>query len=127
MKRIQLLLVVSIFTALFVVSGVAFADTLRVPIDSPTIQAAVDAASSGDQIRVGPGEWCGATITKTLDLFGEGATIIGCASNPALGPFRIGFFFPGTSDASGTTIRHFVFDGEGVSNQEGVLTLVEIG
>lgn len=117
MTRIQPLVVVSIFTALLVAPGVAFADILRVPEDQPTIQAAVDVASSGDQIRVGPGEWCGATITETVDLFGEGnATIIGCASNPALGLFRIGFFLPDSS-ASGSSFRHFVFDGEGVSNQ----------
>lgn len=39
---------------------------LRVPSDFSTIQAAVDAASPGDQIRVGPGEWCGATIDKQV-------------------------------------------------------------
>lgn len=117
MKRLQLLLLVCIFTVLLVVSGVAFAATLRVPKDFSTIQAAVDAASSGDKIRVGPGEWCGATIDIRVDLFGEGgATIIGCDSNPALASvLRIGFFLPDGS-ASGTTIRHFVFDGQGVSN-----------
>lgn len=101
----------------FVGSGIATADTLRVPGDFPTIQAAHDAASPEDQIRVGPGEWCGATITKTVDLFGEGnATIIGCATSPALaGVLRIGFFFPDAS-GSGTTIRHFIFDGLGASN-----------
>jgi hypothetical protein len=97
--------------------GVAIAETLRVPEDYATIQLAVDAALPEDQIRVGPGEWCGATITETVDLFGEGnATIIGCASNPALGPFRIGFFLPDAS-ASGSSFRHFLFDGAGVSNQ----------
>lgn len=74
--------------------------------------------SPGDQIRVGPGEWCGATITKTVGLFGEGgATIIGCTTSPVLaGVLRIGFFLP-DADASGSTFRHFVFDGAGVSNQ----------
>lgn len=55
-----------------------------------------------------------------MDLFGEGnATIIGCASSPKLLPFaelRIGFFLPDGS-ASGSTFRHFLFDGQGVSNQ----------
>ena len=74
-------------------------------------------ALPGDQIRVGPGEWCGATITQKVDLFGEGnATIIGCPTSPNLaGVLRIGFFLPDAS-ASGTTIRHFVFDGQGASN-----------
>lgn len=95
----------------------AEAGTLRVPQDHLTIQAAVTAASPGDQIRVGPGEWCGATITKRLDLFGEGATIVGCPTphHDALPALRIGFFLPSAA-ASGTTIRHFVFDGEDVSN-----------
>jgi hypothetical protein len=92
-------------------------NAIQVPADYPTIQEAVDAANDGDQIRVGPGEWCGATITKRVDLFGQGgATIVGCpAPSPALGLFRIGFFLP-TAAASGTTIRHFIFDGRGVSN-----------
>lgn len=101
-------------------SGPAQAATITVPDDYATIQAAVDAASGGDQIRVGPGDWCGATIDIRVDLFGEGgATIIGC-DEPFLAPrteLRIGFFLP-SSSASGTTIRHFVFDGAGVSNDE---------
>lgn len=100
--------------------GPAQAATINVPDDFLTIQDAVDAATSGDQIRVGPGEWCGATIDKRVDLFGEGgATIVGC-DEPFLAPrmqLRIGFFLP-SPNASGTTIRHFVFDGAGVSNDE---------
>ena len=80
-------------------------------------EMAADAAFPGDTINVGPGEWCGATITTKVDLFGQGKpTIIGCASSPKLaGVLRIGFFLPAAA-ASGTTIRHFVFDGEGASN-----------
>jgi len=44
----------------------AFANTIHVPEDYPTIQAAVIAAEAGDIIRVGPGQWCGARITKQL-------------------------------------------------------------
>lgn len=101
-----------------VAAAPARAGTLQVPQDYPTIQDAVAAAEAGDQVRVGPGQWCGAVITKPLDLFGEGgATIVGCpAPAPNLfGLLRIGFFLPDGS-ASGTTIRHFVFDGQGVSN-----------
>jgi hypothetical protein len=95
----------------------AFAqNTIRVPEDFPTIQLAVNNAVAGDSIRVGPGDWCGARITKTLNLTGEGATIIGCPpGNP--GPVgnlaRIGFVV--NFIASGTTIGHFVFDGRGYS------------
>lgn len=104
---------------LAVASQVSAADTIRVPQDQPTIQDAINAASAGDQVRVGPGQWCGGTITKQLDLFGEGgATVVGCPSPaPNLsGLLRIGFFLPDAT-ASGTTIRHFVFDGRGVSNE----------
>jgi hypothetical protein len=94
------------------------AATLRVPRDFPTIQQAVDAAVPGDEIRVMSGRWCGATLTKRLELRGQGnATIVGCpAPAPALfGTLRIGFFLP-DGLASGTTIRNFDFDGAGVSN-----------
>lgn len=39
------------------VASVASAGTLRVPQDFPTIQAAVDAASSGDTVRIGKGRF----------------------------------------------------------------------
>lgn len=98
----------------------AFASTIQVPENFPNIQAAVNAAAAGDTIRVGPGEWCGARITKRLDLEGEGgATIIGCPAgvpgpvNIFGGRFRVGFFL--NTAASGTAIRHFTFDGRGWS------------
>lgn len=102
--------------ALAAAPAAAEPSTLRVPEDFPTIQAAVNAAASGDQIRVGPGAWCGAEVAKSVDLVGEGgATIVGCASPNLFGLLRIGFFLPSAA-ASGTTIRHFTFDGRGVSN-----------
>jgi hypothetical protein len=88
---------------------------LRVPRQYATIQDAVDAASDGDQIVVGRGRFCGATITKRLQLRGkDGATIIGC-EEPVTGPYRIGFLLP-DARGSGTKIRGFRFDGRGVSN-----------
>jgi hypothetical protein len=94
------------------------AATVRVPSDYPTIQDAIDAASAGDVIVVGPGSWCGATITKQIHLRGAGyPVIVGCPT-PAPSLFnvlRVGFLLPGGS-ASGTTIRDFVFNGNGVSN-----------
>jgi hypothetical protein len=90
---------------------------VRVPEDFPTIQLAVNHANAGDTIHVGPGRWCGARITKTLNLVGEGATIMGCPpGNP--GPlgnlFKIGFWV--NRAAPGTSISHFVFDGNGISD-----------
>jgi len=90
-------------------------NVLRVPQQYATIQDAVDAASDGDQIVVGRGHFCGATITRRVDLKGkQGATIIGCDA-PVTGAYRIGFLLP-DARASGTTIRGFRFDGRGVSN-----------
>ena len=91
---------------------------IRVPEDFPTIQLAVNSANGGDTIRVGPGRWCGARITTPVNLVGkEGATIIGCpAGNP--GPvgitYRRGFRIEAA--ASGTSVSHFVFDGNGLSD-----------
>ncbi|HEX5475528.1 MAG TPA: hypothetical protein VFX12_12785 [Vicinamibacterales bacterium] len=95
----------------------AFAAVIRVPDQAPTIQAAVDAASPGDQIRVASGQWCGATLTRPVALVGEGqATIVGCDASPTIaGVLRVGFFLPDAS-SSGTTIRNFTFDGRGSSN-----------
>jgi hypothetical protein len=88
---------------------------LRVPQDQATIQEAVDAARDGDLIVVGRGRFCGATITRRVDLLGkDGPTIVGCPA-PLSGPYRVGFLLP-DDRASGTTIRGFRFDGRGVSN-----------
>lgn len=100
----------------------AHAATLRVPAQYPTIQAAVDAAAPGDHIRVSRGDYCGATVTKPLSLEGRGrrTRIIGCATSPMVAAgLRAGFYLPGAqgvNPASGTSIRGFVFDGQGVSN-----------
>ena len=117
MAKSRLLAVLIMISFVGIAYEASYADTLFVPEDHATIQLAVDAASSGDKINVGPGQWCGATIAKRLDLFGQGnATIIGCTGSPVLaGVLRIGFSLSGVG-ASGTTIRHFVFDGQGTSN-----------
>jgi serine protease len=104
--------------AIFAVAPDSFAQaTHRVPQDFPTIQSAVNAANAGDTIRVGPGRWCGARITKTLNLVGEGATIMGCPAGvpgPVGNIIRRGFFL--NVAASGSSIRNFIFDGKGVSD-----------
>jgi hypothetical protein len=99
----------------------AHAATLRVPRDFPTIQQAVDAARDGDRISVSRGTYCGATITKRLQLVGRGRpVIIGCATSPQVTVgLRAGFYLPGTkgvNPASGSSIRGFSFDGRGISN-----------
>jgi hypothetical protein len=101
-------------------AGVASAKVLRVPGKFSTIQAAVDAARKGDEIRVASGAYCGATINKRVELVGEGhPRIIGCAAGPTVGAGRAGFYMPGVNGenpANGTQIRGFIFDGRGVSS-----------
>jgi hypothetical protein len=95
--------------------ALAHPHSIRVPEDQPTIQDAVDLAANGDRIVVGRGNFCGATVTKRLELKGKhGATIIGC-DQPAVGVFRAGFLLP-DDRASGTRISGFRFDGRGISN-----------
>lgn len=91
---------------------------IRVPQDFPTIQSAINGANPGDSILVGPGRWCGALISKPLNLVGESATIMGCPPGPpGTGPvgklFKTGFFV--STSAPGTSIRQFEFDGVGFS------------
>ncbi len=100
----------------------AHAKVLQVPAKWATIQAAVAAAHDGDEILVGPGAYCGATIDKRLTLRGHGRPrIIGCDSGPTVvARGRVGFYLPGNAGAnpaSGSEIRGFVFDGKGVSSE----------
>ena len=62
------------------------AATLRVPADYPTIQAAVDAAASGDTVLVADGAYtgagnCGVVISKSITVASEngpGSTTLDC-------------------------------------------------
>jgi len=107
--------------AVAVLARSATASTIRsVPGHYATIQEAVDAASPGDEVSVAPGRHCGAVVDKPLTLDGRGqATIVGCAAGPELfDGLRAGFVLPGvagTSQAGGTRIVGFVFDGRGVA------------
>jgi len=111
-------LALTLALAAFAFAPVSFSQaTHRVPNDFPTIQLAVNNSNPGDTIRVGPGRWCGARITKTLNLVGEGATIMGCPSGipgPVGDLLRRGFIV--NVVASGTSIRGFIFDGKGFSD-----------
>jgi hypothetical protein len=120
MSRVSLLRVLSL-CAVLLSSSLASAALRRVPAQYPTIQAAIDAAQDGDKVRVSPGRYCGAVVTKRVTLEGRGRPrIIGCATSPTISAgARAGFFLPGSqgvNPASGTRIKGFVFDGRGVSN-----------
>jgi hypothetical protein len=94
--------------ALGAFAAAAEAAVLRVPKDYATIQAAVDAADPGDTIRVGPGEFAGATITKRLELKGSGAgtRIVSGVWFQGGAAFDTSFFIE--PEAAGTVISHFV-------------------
>jgi hypothetical protein len=101
----------------------ASAATVSVPADQATLQAAVDAAAPGDEIRVAAGRHCGAVLDKRLTITGEaGATLIGCASGPRLhDELRVGLVLAsedGVNRASGSVISGLAFDGAGISNDE---------
>ncbi|UCG46758.1 MAG: right-handed parallel beta-helix repeat-containing protein [Phycisphaerales bacterium] len=88
------------------------AATWNVPGDFATIQVALDSPEviPGDTIMVGPGQHAGATITKAVEIRGEGgATIV---DGPLLAPYpyACGFFFPGQGAGSGATISHLKFE-----------------
>lgn len=62
--------------ALFGAAPAAFAGTINVPGDFPTIQQAIDAAVNGDLVKVGNG-----TFTENIDLKGKAITIRGNGIN----------------------------------------------
>jgi nitrous oxidase accessory protein NosD len=114
---LAVLVVCSLLTS---AASASYARVRRVPDRYRTIQAAVDASNAGDVVDVSPGSYCGATVTTAVTLLGHGrATIVGCPEGPTLSDdLRAGFYLPGAdggSDASGTRIEGFTFDGRGIA------------
>lgn len=86
----------------------ALADTWNVPGDFTSIQAAIDSplVFDGDTIRVGPGEFAGALVTKSVEIKGEGDAVI--SAGPLHGSGLVqGFRL--LAGSTGTTISHLTF------------------
>ena len=67
-----------VLSCLFVLFATpAMADLITVPSDQPTIQAAIDAAVDGDEVRVLPGNY-----RERINLLGKKIRIYGSIPNP---------------------------------------------
>ena len=67
MKRLKVVLFVF---SILLCSGIAFADTINVPGDQPTIQAGIDASFDGDIVLVQPG-----TYVENINFNGKAITL----------------------------------------------------
>lgn len=97
--------------SLFVLTEPAYAGTIRVPDDQPTIQGAINAAADGDIITVKAGTYPGAlTIAKpiTLRADGSGASnyVIDATGSTTAITINTGSSSPGTVTIQGFTIRN---------------------
>lgn len=101
--------------------------TIHVPQDFPNIQAAINSANPGDTILVAEGRWCGATVQKTVNLIGldDDSMIIACPNNAGPANLKRGLLIQ--TAASGSTIRHFAFDGAGYSDANTTPIAIAIG
>lgn len=94
--------------ALALVALPASADDWHVPGDFATIQEAIDSplVVAGDTVRVGPGEFAGALVDKSVEIKGQGGAVINDGpvhSSGLIQGFRL------LSGSSGATISHFTF------------------
>jgi len=92
-----------------------------------TIQAAVDAASAGDTILVGPGTFTGATIGKELTIIGRGAGVTTITTGPGGSGLEVAGDINATAgDSSATvTIQGFTFTGNSVGVRGASSTILD--
>jgi hypothetical protein len=97
-----------------IVSSPALARIYYVPRDFSTIQDAIDSelVRDRDTIKVGPGNHCGAIVTKAVRIEGKRGAVIDCGPLPWPGvrPYMAGFLFEGGGAGSGTSISHLRFE-----------------
>jgi hypothetical protein len=121
MKKLMLVLVI---LALLVVPSTTMAgkpgNVWDVPGDFATIQEAIDSTdvADGDTIRVGPGNFYGALVTKSVTIKGKGHAVID--DGPVHGSGLIqGFRLEAGSD--GATLSHLTFETDlAIMNGDGV-------
>jgi hypothetical protein len=86
----------------------AFATDWRVPDNFATIQEAVDGASAGDRILVGPGYWYGATVNKRLEIEGADGAWPGIIDGPISEDITSGIRL--VEGSAGSKISHMQFE-----------------
>jgi nitrous oxidase accessory protein NosD len=108
----------STLATLFFVFGAvpsANAADLRVPLDYPTIQAAVNAAHTNDMIKIAPGVYTGQVqiISKVITLIGQPGTILRATTNMSQFPGSLRPSIPIMAGRSSkVTLRGLTFEGE---------------
>jgi len=105
MKRVLTICVVAFALAL---ANTTMAAKWNVPEDFATIQDAIDSTdvSTGDTIRVGPGNHSGASVTKGVEIKGQGGAVI------IDGPLHTSGLIQGfrlVAGSDGATISHLGF------------------
>jgi predicted outer membrane repeat protein len=118
MKR-QLLAV----AVLILVATMAPAATLNVPAQYPTIQAAINAAATGDEIVVADGLYTG-TGNRDLDFGGKDITIRSAGGNPSACIIDCeysgrGFYFHGGETAAAVVEGFTIRNGRATENSPG--------
>ncbi len=123
--RTTILLIAIFMTSIFAMARSTAQGTVIIAgeeeITYPTIQEAIDAASEGDTIIVGSGEWYGGIVDKPLRIIGmKGAIIVDGPAYPCFPyqqppldpedyPGSIGFYI--NPEGKGSTISDFTFRG----------------
>ncbi len=109
----KLITICAAVALMFALGTTAKAETWNVPDDFLTIQNAIDSSDvePGDTILVGPGgNHAGATVTKAVEIKGEGGAVIN--SGPEYAIYTTGFLFPWSIHgvANGAIISHLSFE-----------------